>query len=123
MLYIIDYLHLMHDWYIYRIFVEAPTISLIGTCFMEDLAYIYWFHHFVALIYGDVWYTHIWDMFDDTTPLVLLDLFNNWHLFEIHDCGTWFMVETYHERYDTLFGILVDAQGWNSGICTWLEYW
>jgi hypothetical protein len=31
----------MHDWYISSTLVEAPTSSLIGTCFMEDLAYMY----------------------------------------------------------------------------------
>jgi hypothetical protein len=41
MLYIIDDLYLMHEWYIYSTLVEAPTSSLIGTYFMEDLAYMY----------------------------------------------------------------------------------
>ena len=31
----------MHDWYTSSTLVEAPTSSLIGTCFMEDLAYMY----------------------------------------------------------------------------------
>jgi hypothetical protein len=54
---------------------EAPSRSLIATCFMEDLQYIYGIHHFVVLVHGNVnsWYTHIWHMLDDTTPLVLLD--------------------------------------------------
>ena len=28
------------------------------------------------------------------------------------------MMETYHEWYDTLFGMLVDAHGWHIGRCT-----
>jgi hypothetical protein len=89
----------MHDWYVSSTLIEAPTSSLIGTCFMEDLAYMYGIHYFVVLVHGDVhvWYTHVWHMLDDTTPLVLLDQHNNWYLFKIHDCGTWFMMETYHE--------------------------
>jgi hypothetical protein len=31
----------MNDWYISSTLVEALTSSLIGTCFMEDLAYMY----------------------------------------------------------------------------------
>jgi hypothetical protein len=89
----------MRDWYFYSTLEGAPTSNLIGTCFMEDLAYIYGIHHFVVLVHGNVhvWYTHRWNMLDDTTPLVLLDYHSNWHLFEIPDCGTWFMMETYHE--------------------------
>ena len=41
MLYIIDDLQLIHDWYISSTLVEAPTSRLIGTYFMEDLAYMY----------------------------------------------------------------------------------
>ena len=41
----------------------------------------------------------------------------------IHGYGTWFMMETYHEWYDTLFAMLVDSHGWHIGICTWLAYW
>jgi hypothetical protein len=65
----------MHDWYFSSTLEEAPTSSLIGTCFMEDLAYIYGIHHFVVLVHGNVhvWYTHRWHMLYDTTPLVLLD--------------------------------------------------
>ena len=106
----------MHDWYISSTLVEAPTSSLIGTYFMEDLAYMYenssccgigawWCTCLVqVVIHVDVhsWYTHRWD----------------WYLFEIHDCGTWFMMETYHEWYDTLFDMLVDAHGWHIGRCT-----
>jgi hypothetical protein len=75
MLYIIDDLYLMHDWHISSTLVEAPTSSLFGTCFMEDLPYMYGIHYFVVLVHGDihVWYTHIWHMLDDITPLVLLD--------------------------------------------------
>jgi hypothetical protein len=62
----------MH-WYTSSTLVEAPTSSLIGTCFMEDLAYMYGIHHVLVLMHGDVWYTHIWHMLDDSTPLVLLD--------------------------------------------------
>jgi hypothetical protein len=35
----------MHDWYFSSTLEEAPTSSLIGTCFMLDLAYIYGIHH------------------------------------------------------------------------------
>jgi hypothetical protein len=75
MLYIIVDLYLMHEWYFSSTLEEAPTTSLIGTCFMEDLAYIYGIHHFLVLVHGNVhvWYTHNWHMLDDTTPLVLLD--------------------------------------------------
>jgi hypothetical protein len=50
----------MLDWYISRTLVDAPTSCLIGTCFMEDLAYIYGIHHFVVLVHGNVHvsYTH-----------------------------------------------------------------
>jgi hypothetical protein len=34
--------------------VEAPTSKLIGTCFMEDLEYMYGIHHFVVLAHGGV---------------------------------------------------------------------
>jgi hypothetical protein len=64
---------LIYDWYTSSTLVEAPTSSLIDTCFMEDLAYKYGIHHFVVLMHGDVWYTHIWHMLDNSTPLVLLD--------------------------------------------------
>jgi hypothetical protein len=47
----------MHDWYFSSTLEEAPTSSLIGTCFMEDLAYIYGIHHFVVLVHGNV---HVW---------------------------------------------------------------
>ena len=99
MLYIIVDIQLMHDWYFSSTLEEAPTSILIVTCFMEDLAYIYGIHHFVVLLHGNVhvWYADRWNMLDDTTPLVLLDQHNNWHLFEIPNCGTWFMMETYHE--------------------------
>jgi hypothetical protein len=62
-------------WYFSSTLEETPTSSLIGTCFMEDLTYIYGIHHFVVLVHGNVhvWYTHRWHMLDDTTPLVLLD--------------------------------------------------
>jgi hypothetical protein len=82
----------MHDWYFYSTLVEAPTSSLIDTCFIHGI------HHFVVLVHDNVhvWYTHRWNMLDDTTPLVLLYYHNNWHLFEIHDSGTWFTMETYH---------------------------
>jgi hypothetical protein len=40
----------MHDWYVSSTLVEAPT-SLIGTCFMEDLAYMY---DFVVLVHVHV---------------------------------------------------------------------
>jgi hypothetical protein len=39
----------MHDWYFSSTLEEAPTSSLIGTCFMEDLAYIYGIHHFCGI--------------------------------------------------------------------------
>jgi hypothetical protein len=39
MLYIID--ELMHDWYTFGTLVETPTSSLIGTCFVVDLAYMH----------------------------------------------------------------------------------
>jgi hypothetical protein len=55
--------------------VEAPTNSLIGTYFMEDLAYIdgfiiFWYWCMVVYMFC---YTHIWHMLDDTMLLVLLD--------------------------------------------------
>jgi hypothetical protein len=31
----------MHDWYTSSTLVEAPTSSLIGTCFVVDLAYMH----------------------------------------------------------------------------------
>jgi hypothetical protein len=31
---------------------------------MEDLAYKYGIHHFLVLMHGDVWYTHIWHFLD-----------------------------------------------------------
>jgi hypothetical protein len=31
----------MHDWYTPSTLVEAPTSSLIGTCLVVDLAYMY----------------------------------------------------------------------------------
>jgi hypothetical protein len=34
--------------------VEAPTRRLIGTCFIEDLAYMYGIHHFVVLLHDGV---------------------------------------------------------------------
>jgi hypothetical protein len=34
--------------------VEAPTSRLIGTYFMEDLAYMYGIHHFLVLVHGGV---------------------------------------------------------------------
>ena len=34
--------------------VEAPTSKLIGTCFMEDLAYMYGIHYFVVLVHNGV---------------------------------------------------------------------
>jgi hypothetical protein len=65
----------MHDWNFSSKLEEAPSSSLIGTYFMEDLAYMYRIHHFVVLVHGNVhlWYTHRWNMLDDTTPLALLD--------------------------------------------------
>ena len=42
----------MHDWYFSSTLEEAPTSSLIGTCFMEDLAYMYGIHHFLVLVHG-----------------------------------------------------------------------
>jgi hypothetical protein len=50
----------MHDWNFSSTLEEAPTSSLIGTYFMEDLAYIYGIHQFVVLVHGNVhvWYTH-----------------------------------------------------------------
>jgi hypothetical protein len=65
----------MRDWYFSSTLEEAPTRSLIDTCFMEDLTYIYGIHHFVVLVHGNVhvWYTHRCHMLDDTTPFVLLD--------------------------------------------------
>jgi hypothetical protein len=44
----------MHDWHFSSTLVEAHTKSLIGTCFMEDLAYMYGIHHFLVLVHGDV---------------------------------------------------------------------
>ena len=44
-----------------------------------------------------------------------------WHswdtwLIKIHDCGTWFLVEAYHEWYGTclrhMVGMLLEAYGW-----------
>jgi hypothetical protein len=66
---------LMHDWYVSSTPVEEPTSRLIGTCFMEDLAYMYefiilWYWCMVVYMF---WYTHIWHMLDDTMLLVLLD--------------------------------------------------
>jgi hypothetical protein len=65
----------MHDWNFSSTLEEAPNSSLIGTYFMEDLAYMYRIHHFLVLVHGNVhlWYTHRWNMLDDTTPLALLD--------------------------------------------------
>jgi hypothetical protein len=40
----------MHDWYISSTSVEALNGRMIGTCFMEDLAYMYGTHHFVVLL-------------------------------------------------------------------------
>jgi hypothetical protein len=54
MLYIIDDIYLMHDWYVSITLVEEPSTRLIGTCFMEDLAYIYGIHHFVVLLHDGV---------------------------------------------------------------------
>jgi hypothetical protein len=42
----------MHDWYISSTSVEALTSRMIGTCFMEDLAYVYGTHHFVVLVHS-----------------------------------------------------------------------
>jgi hypothetical protein len=54
MLYIIDDIYSCHDWYVSSTLVEAPTSMLIGTCFMEDLAYMYVIHHFVVLVHDGV---------------------------------------------------------------------
>ena len=44
----------MHDWYTSSTLVEVPTSRMIGTYFMEDLAYMYRIHHFVVLVHGGV---------------------------------------------------------------------
>ena len=98
----------MHDWYTPRTLVDAPTSSLIGTCFVE-LAYMYW-----CMVDVLSWYMMYWVIWWDT-----------W-LIEIHDCDTWFMVETYLEWYDSFLmhmaGILVDAHGWHDGRGIWLVH-
>jgi hypothetical protein len=58
----------MHDWYISSTLVEAPTSSLIGTYFMEDLAYMYedsscfgigaWLMYFLGTSGDTCLYTH-----------------------------------------------------------------
>jgi hypothetical protein len=83
---------LIYDWYTSSTLVEEPTSSLIDTCFIEVLAYKYGIHHFVVLMHGDVWYTHIWHILDwyyliTTTIGICL----------IHGYGTCFMMETYRE--------------------------
>jgi hypothetical protein len=42
----------LHDWYISSTLIEALTGRMIGTCFMEDLAYMYGTHHFVVLVHS-----------------------------------------------------------------------
>jgi hypothetical protein len=44
----------MHDWYTSSTLVEVPNSRMIGTCFMEDLEYMYRIHHFVVLVHGGV---------------------------------------------------------------------
>jgi hypothetical protein len=45
---------MMHDWYFSSTLVETPTSSFIGTCFMEDLAYMNGIHHCVVLVHDGV---------------------------------------------------------------------
>jgi hypothetical protein len=47
-------LYLMHDWYTSSTLVEVPTSRMIGTCFIEDLEYMYKIHHFLVLVHGGV---------------------------------------------------------------------
>jgi hypothetical protein len=60
----------MHDWYISSTSVEALTGRMIGTCFMEDLSYMYGTHHFVVLvhsstlIYGITLFSQHWYLLD-----------------------------------------------------------
>jgi hypothetical protein len=53
----------MLDWYTSSALVESPTTSLIGTCFMVDLAYM----HEDSFCCGiDAWLTYFLDTSGDT---------------------------------------------------------
>ena len=72
--------------------VEAPTSRLIGTCFMEDLAYMYRIRHFVVLVHGGV---HVLLHSHMVYALMILCCWyflistKNWYLF---DTWLWYLV-------------------------------